>query len=94
MKFEQLTKIVILLVVLLGAANLITTNILATGGGELSDISQQSINLQKENMILKNKIAEHSSLSAISSQAEILGFVPISNTISIATPAPVAYVAK
>lgn len=94
MKLHKITKIIILLVVLLGIANLVATNVLATGGRELSDVSTKTINLQKENLVLKNKIAEHTSLAAISDQATILGFEPISKTVAIQTYAPVAYVAK
>jgi hypothetical protein len=91
---NSLTKIISILVILLGVANLISTNVLATGGRELESIYQETINLEKDNRYLSNKIAQATSIANLEEKANVLGFVQITKTLAIATPAPVAYVAQ
>lgn len=91
---NKITKITIALVVTLSLANLIATNVLATGGHELEDISMQTAQLQKENLYLKNQISQHTSLSTIESIARDRGFEEISHTLAVSSSTPVAYVAQ
>ena len=79
------------LVVVLAILNLVGTNLLATKGHELEQLTQQSISLQKENAILSNQVASLSSLSYIEEKATQLGFEKINKPIALTTPAPVAY---
>lgn len=94
LNLTNITQLTIILVVLLAIANIISTNVLATGGQELKTINEQTINYQKDNLYLKNKIAEVGALSYLETKAKNLGFISINQTIAIVTPAPVAYVAK
>ena len=91
---NQITKFIIVLSVVLGLANLVVTNVLATGGHELNDVNSQTIVLQKNNLYLKNQIAQASSLANIEGQAIALGFTPIRQTVAISGSTPVAYMAQ
>ncbi len=91
-KFNHSIKLILALVVILGLANLVGTNVLATGGRQLDSLHQQIIVLEKDNLYLKNQIAQATSLQNLETQAINLGFVPVNQTIAIVTPAPVAYV--
>lgn len=91
---NQITKITLTLVVFLGIANLVVTNVLATGGHELEDITIKTQQLEKQNLYLKNKISQFTSLSYLEEKALGRGFQPISNTLAIISSTPVAYVAQ
>lgn len=93
-KLKQLIKIIAGLVVVTGLANLVFTNILAGGGGELAQVNQQTLELYKDNHYLRTQIAQKTALALIEERARELGFVAISGTLAISTPAPVAYVAQ
>lgn len=75
-------------------ANLIGSNLLATGGSELQSVNHEYQTLQKENSYLKNQIAQASSLNNLEVWAETHGYVKISNPLALTAPAPVAYVAQ
>lgn len=91
---NQTIKLVTIVVVLLGAANLIGTNLLATQGNELENLSMQTMNLEKDNLHLKNQISQSTSLAYVEQKANELGFVEINQTLAISGSIPVAYVAE
>ena len=52
------------------------SNMLSTGGITLSEIQQQTQDLQRQNAILKEKVLSISSLTYVAEQAEKEGFAP------------------
>ena len=91
---NHLLKTTYLLVVVLGLGNLIATNVLATSGRQMESLSQQTVQLDKDNLYLRNQIAQITSISRLEEQAVTLGYQPISRTLAVTTPAPVAYVTQ
>lgn len=83
-----------LTIVVLSLVQITVSNMLSTGGIELSSVQSQIDNLQKENAILKEQIYSVASLTYIASEAEKLGYVEGVNTKSsvlvIANPQPLA----
>lgn len=63
--------ILVLLMVQIGVSN-----VLSTGGITLSEIQQQTQDLQRENAILKEKVLSMSSLTYVAEKAEKEGFAP------------------
>lgn len=51
------------------------SNMLSTGGIQLSDIQQQILDTQRQNALLKEKVLTMSSLTTIAQKAEQDGFV-------------------
>jgi hypothetical protein len=78
----------------LGVANVIATNLLATGGYELAQYAAKADTLEKENFYLTSQIASYQSLSLVETRAKELGFVNISNVISLSGTTPVAFVVR
>lgn len=52
------------------------SNMLSTGGITLSEIQQQTLGLQRQNAILKEKVLSISSLTYVAEKAEKEGFAP------------------
>lgn len=90
--FRLSLTVAIVVVVVLGIANLIATNLIATEGARLNSISQETSNLVKDNHILETRLSELKSLTYLEERAKELGFVPASNIASINTPDSVAQV--
>lgn len=87
-------KISTLAVAVLAVFNLIGSNLLATQGGELSQVLAKTAAVKKQNTVLANQIAQQSSLATLDAWAQTQGFVQINQPIALTTPAPVAYVAQ
>lgn len=81
-------------VVVLALANVVATNLLATGGYELDQYAAEAARLEKDNLRLSSEIAGLQSLSSVETRAHDLGFVSITKTLSIAGAAPVAFVGR
>lgn len=62
-----------MMVILLGLANILLTNHLASSGGELQQIDVAIDAVRQENEDLRLKIASASSLTAVAAQAESMG---------------------
>ncbi len=75
-------KIVIFLVVLMVFAAVLeiwVVNRLATFGSQINKLEKNKSALTLQNQILKNQIAQDSSLKVIETKARVLGFEPIKN---------------
>jgi len=74
----------------LGLANIIVSNMVATSGQRLQELEEKSAQLNSENQELARIISERKSLTAVEEKAEKLGLVPISETMNLLTPEPLA----
>lgn len=90
--YRLFLTVFIVIVVVLGVANLIATNLIATEGSRLNTVSQETTDLVKENHILETRLSELKSLTYLEERAKELGFVPASNIASITIPDSVAQV--
>lgn len=70
--FGLLGSIILVLLVV----QISVSNMLSTGGITLSEIQQQTQDLQRQNAILKEKVLNISSLTYVEQQAEKEGFAP------------------
>jgi len=76
------------LIFCLGLANLIFSNILATKGVELNHYLAQTVDLNKRNQELQNKLYDLTSLHAIEQKALDLGFVNTQNILTLSPLSP------
>lgn len=75
-------KIIIFLVVLVifaATLEIWVVNRLATYGGQINQLEKSKSALMLQNQILKNQIAQNSSLKVLETKAHNLGFEPIKN---------------
>jgi len=80
---NTLSRVVIVLVIVLGLANLVLTNLIVTDGVRLNSIIEKTNLLAKENQELQAILANSKSLASVESEAENLGFVPTKNITTI-----------
>ncbi len=95
---EKLTnlslKIGLVSVFILAILNLVGSNFLATQGNEVQQLQQQTAQLRKENIRLKNQVAEVSSLANLEIWADSKGFIKISQPLALSAASPVAYLSQ
>lgn len=82
-RHNLLTKIIFGAVFVLGIANLIATNIVATQGIRLNNLNTKTALLAKENEILTGRLNEIRSLAEIESRALSLGMVRTNQIVHI-----------
>lgn len=80
---NTLSRVVVVLVIVLGLANLVLTNLIVTDGVRLNSIIEKTNLLAKENQELQAILANSKSLASVESKAEILGFVATKNITTI-----------
>lgn len=75
---SQMSKVWVLvggLLMVVLAAQLLVSNILSVRGSELAGLEREAAELARNNQIIKQEMAQHSSLSKIATTAENLGMV-------------------
>jgi cell division protein FtsL len=78
-------------IIVLSVAQISVSNMLSTGGIQLSNMQQQISNYDRKNAQLKEQIYSLSSLTAISEKAQKLGFVDNQTAVVITDhAAPIA----
>ncbi len=78
-------------VVVLSLVEISVSNMLSTGGIQLSKVQAQIAIYQRQNALLEEKIYTLSSLTHVAEEAQKLGYVPASkSTLVIANPQPLA----
>lgn len=83
-KIKKITLSIILVCIFsLGVVNLIATNLLATEGVKVSQISDQTAFLVKENQYLSNMLSRSKSLAQIEAKALELGFSRVAQVATI-----------
>ena len=80
------------IIVILFIVQISVSNMLSTGGIELSQVQSQIQDYQKENAILKEQIYSVASLTHVAEEAQKLGYVQgvTNSTLVIANPQPLA----
>ena len=81
---------IVLLSAVLAIANIVASNTVATNGQRLELLRLQASKLQVANQKLERSISEKRSLSFIEALAQEAGFTPITNTLSLTPPEPLA----
>lgn len=93
MRRKKIFVTIVLLVLLffLGVIQVLILNIYSTAGRQLTKITKEIEDVEKENSRLSPKIASASSLVTISTKAQMLGFNKSTSFISITLLPPLAY---
>ena len=92
-KVNTLTAIIFTTAVVLGLANIVASNAVATTGTRLQHLQVQAQELAKTNQDLEQLIAQKQSLTYLSQKAPELGLLPIVTTLNLSTPKPLANLA-
>lgn len=83
-------KIVLLALVTTVFLQLVVTTVLAGRGDEVAKLEEEAKRVERENGVLKQELAQKSSLHEILSEAEKLGFTQPESFVYINTTEPVA----
>ncbi|MBM3283322.1 hypothetical protein FJY90_03640 [Candidatus Gottesmanbacteria bacterium] len=83
--------VLIIIAIFLAAIQVFLLNTYSTTGKDLTRMSEEIQDTERENSRLSQKIASASSLMTISKKAQQLGFVYSSSVISLTSPQPLAY---
>ncbi len=78
------------IILMLSVLQVIVSNMLSTAGITLSNLQREIKQYKTENIVLSEKLLLVSSLTAISAQAEKLGFIDAQSQIIIGSPIPLA----
>ena len=87
---KSLSIIVLGFVMLLIAANLFVSNILATTGEQLRALQNRHQNLKNQNTRLKQQVVQMSTLAMIEKRAKEMGMTEIHETLVVSPEAPMA----
>jgi len=91
MKREKVVILSLTLIIFtLTIVRVVVANNISTNGLVLGDITAKNQIVARENMLIKEKVEELSSLNHIASVAAKLGFVGDTNVISLNSPLPLA----
>lgn len=82
--------IIFSILILVVAAQLVVTNILAVGGQELSTLEGKALQISRENQILRENLSNKTSLSHISQKSEELGLTTPGQVVYVEAAQPVA----
>ncbi len=80
----------LVIIILLAIMHVIVSNKLSTAGVELDDIQGKLTIYKKQNILLREKLLEQSSLYHVASAAASLGFVNEKSHFYIPVPLPLA----
>lgn len=80
----------VLVTLLLVVANIVASNTLATSGKKLQTLNQRALDLEKQNQAAEKIIIEKMSLINIETESKKLGLVPITKTLNLTSPEPLA----
>lgn len=89
-KVNALTAIVITTASVLGVANILASNAVATTGSRLQHLQAQAQQLAQANQQLQQQISQKRSLVYLEQKAHQLGLQPIAVTVNLSTPKPLA----
>lgn len=78
------------MIALFAIIQITASNFLATDGIDLAKINSQISVVQKENMVLREKVYTQGSLTEIASEAAVLGFIPEQTTEYVPADQPIA----
>lgn len=89
-KVNALTAIIITTALVLGLANILASNAVATTGSRLQHLQTQAQQLSQVNQQLQQQISQKRSLVYLEQKALELGLQPIAVTVNLSTPKPLA----
>lgn len=79
-----------ILIVTITIIKVVLASVLATTGSKITHIEEQRIAVEKQNILVKEKIASLGSLTRISEEASKIGFVKTGQMISLTFEVPIA----